>query len=183
MTADLLAHENASMATRTKKSARASTADTAPAEDNAALVLRQFRQVLNAIKTHFRQVEKKVGLGGAQLWALSVVRQQPGVGVGELARAMDIHQSTASNLVKALIDKELIVAAKQGTDQRAVQLKLLPSGARLLKSAPEPFAGVLPSALGSLDQATLKRLRKDLATLIVALKADEKSGRIPLADL
>ena len=146
-------------------------------------VLRQFRQVFNAVKTHFQQVERKVGLGGAQIWALSVVRDTPGIGVGDLSRAMDIHQSTASNLVKVLVERELIAAGKGSDDRRAVQLRLLPAGAKALKRSPGPYAGVLPSALGTLDDKTLKRMEKDLAKLIEALNADEAAGGIPLAEL
>ena len=104
--------------------------------DVAIAVLRQFRQVLNAVKSHFQQVEKTVGIGGAQVWALSVVRDHPGIGVSALAKAMSIHQSTASNLVRTLIDREMVVAVKQGADRRAVQLNLLPAGANVLKNAP-----------------------------------------------
>jgi DNA-binding MarR family transcriptional regulator len=157
----------------------------APAEeaDPAVLVLRQFRQVLNTVKTHFQQVEKKVGLGGAQVWALSVVRERPGIGVGGLAQALDIHQSTASNLVRALVDKGLLEVRREGSDRRAVQLHLLPPAVRLLKRVPGPFEGLLPTALRTLDPATLRRLRKDLAQLIKALDADEKAGRVPLSGL
>ena len=146
-------------------------------------VLRQFRQVFNAVKTHFQQVERKVGLGGAQIWALSVVRDTPGIGVGDLSRSMDIHQSTASNLVKVLVEREFIAAGKDSDDRRAVQLRLLPAGAKVLKRSPGPYAGVLPSALGTLDDKTLKRMEKDLAKLIEALNADEAAGGIPLAEL
>jgi DNA-binding MarR family transcriptional regulator len=151
--------------------------------DTAALVLRQFRQVLNTVKTHFQQVEKKVGLGGAQVWALSVVRDQPGIGVGGLAQAMDIHQSTASNLVRSLVEKGLLEVRREGTDRRAVQLHLLPAATRLLKRVPGPFEGVLPGALRALDPATLRRLQKDLGQLIRLLDSDEKAGKIPLAEL
>ena len=151
-------------------------------EDIAIAVLRQFRQVFNAVKSHFQQVEKTVGMGGAQVWALSVVREQPGIGVGALARAMSIHQSTASNLVRTLIDREMVVAVKQGTDRRAVQLNLLPAGARVLKNSPGPFAGLLPDALKSLPAETLERLQTDLSQLIVAIAADESGAEIPLSD-
>ena len=67
---------------------------------NTAQVLRRFRVVFNAVRTHFQQVEKQVGLGGAQVWALSVVKDHPGIGMGGVAKSMDIHQSTASNLVR-----------------------------------------------------------------------------------
>jgi len=68
----------------------------------AARVLRRFRLVFNAVKAHFQQVERSAGVGGAQLWALSIIREHPGRGVNDLARAMDVKQSTASNLVRAL---------------------------------------------------------------------------------
>ncbi|MDE2093680.1 MAG: winged helix-turn-helix transcriptional regulator [Burkholderiales bacterium] len=154
-----------------------------PAAEPAAHVLRQFRQIFNAVKTHFQQVERKAGLGGAQIWALSVVRDTPDIGISDLSRAMDIHQSTASNLVKALVARELVAVGKGSNDRRAVQLRLLPAGAKALKRSPGPYAGVLPAAIGTLDDKTLKRLEKDLAKLIEALNADDAAGGIPLAEL
>lgn len=152
-------------------------------QDPAVRVLRRFRRVFNAVKKHFQQVEKKAGVGGAQLWALSVIQRQPGIGVNGLAAAMDIHQTTASNLVRALVGAELVVAAKNGPDRRAVQLKLLPAGTRVLRKAPGPFAGVLPDALGQLDPATLERLDRDLAALLAVLHTDERASGIPLAQM
>jgi DNA-binding MarR family transcriptional regulator len=168
-----------------RASARTAPAKTATpgTQDAPARVLRQFRQVFNAVKAHFQQVEKKVGLGGAQVWALSVIRDTPDIGVGGLARAMDIHQSTASNLVKVLVERELVSVAKDEGDRRAVRLRLLPAGTRLLRRSPSPFTGVLPAALAALDERTLKRLEADLDKLIRELQADERGGGIPLADL
>lgn len=143
-------------------------------------VLRRFRIVFNAVKTHFRQVEKSVGIGGAQLWALSVIHDHPGIGMGELAQSMDVHQSTASNLVKALVAQELVATARSTTDRRAVALTLLPAGKRLIKKAPMPFTGVLPDALARLEPSALRRLDKDLGQLIALLEADEDAGGTPL---
>lgn len=144
-------------------------------------VLRQFRIVFNAVKSHFRQVEREAGLGGAQLWALSVVERMPGIGVTGLARELDIHQSTASNLIKALIERGLVRALRESSDRRNVALRLTAEGETLLQRAPTPFAGVLPGALASLDPATLVRLEHDLSLLIGALAADDSSARVPLA--
>lgn len=149
----------------------------------AAQVLRRFRQVFASVRGQFAQIEKRTGLGGAQLWALSLVERQPGLGVGELARQMDVHQSTASNLVKGLVQRELLQAARGGPDRRAVQLSLLPAGARLLRRAPGPAEGVLPRALQSLDAQTLARLDEDLGRLIGLLGADERAAGIPLAEI
>ncbi|MGZ5269844.1 MAG: MarR family winged helix-turn-helix transcriptional regulator [Ramlibacter sp.] len=140
--------------------------------ESAARVLRRFRIVFNAVKAHFRDVERKAGIAGAQLWALSVVRDNPGIGVGRLAQAMNIHQSTASNLLKPLLEQALVVADRAGADKRSVQLQLSPAGARLLRKAPGPLTGVLPQALAQLDARTLARLDRDLDTLIALLDVD-----------
>ncbi len=96
--------------------------------DSAAQALRRFRVVFNAVKTHFRQVETQTGLGGAQVWALSLIHKTPGLGVGDIALRMDIHQSTASNLVKVLLKKELITLAKSEGDKRVAELRITPEG-------------------------------------------------------
>ena len=149
----------------------------------AAQVLRQFRQVFNAVKTHFQQVEKRVGLGGAQVWALSVIRDTKGLRVTELAQAMDIHQSTASNLVKGLVERGLVVAVKDGPDRRVVRLRLTPAGTKVLRLVPGPFEGLLPSALRSMDVASLKRLNTDLSKLIAVLGADERGAQVLLSQM
>jgi DNA-binding MarR family transcriptional regulator len=153
---------------------------TADIDDSAGRVLRQFRLIFNAVKTHFQQVEKRTGLGGAQIWALSIVAARPGIGVKDLALAMDVHQSTTSNLVRMLVERGLIVAVREGADRRTVQLKVLPVGRRVLKRAPAPFTGVLPQALAALDARTLARLERDLAQLVPQLKTRARDAHIPL---
>ena len=151
--------------------------------DNAAQALRQFRVVFNAVKTHFRQVEQETGLGGAQVWALSLIKKSPGLGVGGIAAGMDIHQSTASNLIKVLLKKELITLAKSNGDKRVVELRVTPEGKKALKNIPGPFEGVLPDALRKLDEETLSNLNRDLEKLVLVLATDEDAGSIPLAHL
>lgn len=153
------------------------------AAEGAVRVLRQFRLVFNTVKTHFQQMEKRAGLGGAQVWALSVVRDRPGIRVNDLARALDVRQPTASNLVKALAEQDLIEVRKDERDGRAVMLHVRPAGARVLRRAPGPFTGVLPEALATLDPATLERLEQDLAVLIKVLGADERGANIPLSQI
>lgn len=148
--------------------------------DPAAEALRRFRLIFNAVKTHFREVEKKAGLAGAQLWALSVVHGAPDIGVSELAAAMDVHQSTASNLVKALLAGGLIEVERSDVDRRASALRVSPAGLKVLKRAPGPFSGVLPEALASLDTPALIRLNRDLDKVIRALRVDKRAANIPL---
>lgn len=143
-------------------------------------MLRRFRVVFNAVKTHFRQVEAHAGVAGAQVWALHVIQQQPGIGVGGLARAMDIHQSTASNLLKPLLEKGMVGADREGADRRTVHLRISARGRAVLKNAPGPFTGVMPEALKKMDAATLARLDRDLSTLCQLLGVTARGGTLPL---
>lgn len=149
----------------------------------ATQTLRRFRMVFNAVKTHFQQIEKRSGIGGAQMWALSVIRDHPGIGVGDLARAMDVHPSTASNLVKSLVERGMVATTKDGLDRRALRLRTLPAGTQVLTRTPGPFKGVLPEALKTLDKKTLTRLNADLDKLMAVLQTDERAALIPLSEL
>lgn len=160
-----------------------STSDDLNHTDHAALVLRQFRIVFSAVRTHFQQVEKQVGIGGAQVWALSVINTYPGIGITGLARAMDIHQSTGSNLIRQLRKQKLVRIEKSTSDKRSVHLFIESCGLALLRKAPGPAEGVLPLALQHLPRQTLIQLQGNLGELLTALRTDEKAAGIPLAQL
>lgn len=149
----------------------------------AARVLRRFRSVFNAVKTHFRQVERQAGVGGAQVWALSIIRESGGISVSALAAAMDVHQATASNLVRSLVTQGLVSSTRSAQDKRASHLWLTDDGQGVLQKAPGPFAGVLPQALNALDPETLRRLDADLGRLLALLQVDRDAEGIPLAEL
>jgi DNA-binding MarR family transcriptional regulator len=143
-------------------------------------VLRQFRVVFNAVKRHFQQVERRSGVGGAQVWALSVIRDRPGISVSELATALSVRQPTSSNLVRSLVEQALVEARRDGPDRRGVQLHVLTEGRKVLRRAPGPFAGVLPDALASLDASTLQRLEVDLGQLIHRLGDEDREAGAPV---
>lgn len=154
-------------------------------QPEAAVVLRQFRLVFNTVRSHFQQIERQSGLGGAQLWTLSILAQRPGIGIGELADAMDVHQSTASNLVRTLVRKGLAQSSRDAEDRRAVNLVVSDAGRAVLAAAPGPFAGVLPDALARLDTQTLKQLSSGLSVLIGQLDVDpaDSAAKTPLGSM
>ena len=146
----------------------------------AGRVLRGLRLVFHTFKGHFRRIEAEVGVSGAQLWALSVVHDHPGLRLGQLAKALDIQQSTASNLIKPLVESGLVKSERQDGDRRILELQLTPAGANVLRKAPRPLNGKLPHALGKLPAGTLARLEEDLDALIGVLQADKRDARVPL---
>jgi DNA-binding MarR family transcriptional regulator len=143
-------------------------------------VLEQFRIVIKSIRRHYQSVERRAGLTGAQLWALAEVARHPGSQVGQLARALAIHQSTASNLLRRLEALGLVTRQRRGRDQRHVQLFASKKGLQALKRAPQPLIGVLQQALSDSPAASLRELHDQLARVIVLMKVKSLAARTTL---
>ena len=148
-------------------------------------VLEQFRIVFKSIRRHYQSVERRAGISGAQLWALAQVAGRPGVTVGDLAKSLAIHQSTARNLLRRLEGLGLVARQRRGKDQRVVALFATPQGLKVLKRAPQPLSGVLQQALSDLPVGNLQVLRRELRKLIAAMRTKdlEAARATPLSDI
>ncbi len=150
-------------------------AETHPAELGTAQsheALKRFRQIFKAVQQHSQRVEQRCGLTSAQLWAVAELARRPGQRVSEIAGAMSIHPSTASNLLDKLEKKGLVRKERQSDDQRVVRLTLTEQGRQTLASAPMPAEGILQSALFSLPDAVVLALIDNLDCLVAAMKLD-----------
>jgi DNA-binding MarR family transcriptional regulator len=153
-------------------------------EEKALLVLSLFRQIVATAKRHFQSVQKQCGITGAQLWALWQISASPGLKVGDLARHMSIHQSTASNLVDRLQAHGLIRRERTRSDQRVVRLFASRAGLSLLDKAPHPMRGVLAESVWQLSEPELLQLYGGLRLLSRRIGTiDKQSAKRPLSDL
>ena len=150
----------------------------------ALAVLGQFRMIFRSTKKHFQWVQERTGVSGAQLWVLAELHSRPGIRVTDLARAMGVHQSTASNLIDPLEKRGLIQRDRSRQDQRVVHLSLTRSGRGTVARAPLPLEGVLPDALNSLEHADLLELQRRLEKLAKRMKVRDRAGkRIPIGEM
>jgi MarR family transcriptional regulator, organic hydroperoxide resistance regulator len=128
--------------------------------------LQSLRLIYASARWHDAQVRRSVAISGSQVWALAEIARREGMGVNDLAERMALHQTTASNLVKALAKKGLIGRVRDGSDRRFVHLHVTAEGRRTLSQSPGPHPGLLVDALRKIDLRHVQRLRRDLATLI-----------------
>ena len=146
--------------------------------------LKRFRVIFRSVRHHFHEVEQRCGVSGSQLWALSVVVRTPGIRVKDLAQAMAIQQSTASNLVEQLSRQELIRRERDRFDQRIVLLHPTDPGRAVIEKAPQPLTGLLPDALARLEPARLRMLNELLQEVVQRLHHSEaEAEHTPLADM
>ncbi|WP_126443783.1 MarR family winged helix-turn-helix transcriptional regulator [Sulfuricystis multivorans] len=126
------------------------------------LILRLVRLV----EAGMQSIDPGHGLSGSQLWALWLVSAQPGLRIGELAEAMFIHPSTASNLLDKLEAKDLIFRQRQCADSRVICLHLTAKGNALVSAIPGPLQGRLRDALLSLPRGELICLCKAIGNVL-----------------
>ena len=144
--------------------------------------LQGLRVLMRAAQRHSMQIEKQCGVSGAQLWVMQEIWEQPGLRMGELAARMSIHQTTASNLVEALVKKSQVRKLRDQPDQRVVSLSLTEQGQAVIAAAPQPARGLLPGALARLDAVSLAQLNAGLAALLAVVAPDDRqAGLQPLA--
>ncbi|MCB1911565.1 MAG: MarR family transcriptional regulator [Zoogloeaceae bacterium] len=156
-------------------------AQSSPGKVTPLSVLQRFRVLIRTAQRHSQWVERQSGVTGAQLWALQELAEVPGLKVGELARCMALHQSTASNMVDKLETSGLIRRERGSADQRVVRLYPTAEGLALLERAPSPARGVLPEALRRLDREALVCLQSELDVVIAQIQSlDEGFGMQPL---
>lgn len=151
---------------------------------DATEVLRHFRVIVGNVRLHFRRIEEACGLGGAQIWALGLVRGKPGIRVSELAEAMSVHQTTTSNLVAGLVRKGLLRRERAENDQRVVRLYITEAAAALLLRSPGPYEGLLLQALRHMPGEDLKQLDTALQQVLSHMQTiHPDAADIPLTDM
>lgn len=135
--------------------------------------LKNFRVVIRAAQRHSAWIEKQCGVSGAQLWVMQELHDQPGLRVGDIAKRLAIHQTTASNLLDSLEKRRYVVKTRDREDQRVVKLVLSDEGEELLLRAPAPARGLLPEALQKLDADGLAKLNEGLKALLECIDGED----------
>jgi len=168
----------------TKKKTALEVATTDDSKQWPNEVLKEFRLIFKAVQQHSQWVETHCGVTSAQLWALWELSKNPGLKVTELAKAMSIHHSTASNMLDKLAKKGLIMRERISQDHRVVTVTLTPDGTELLNQAPVQPQGILQHALFDLPENVLKSLAKNLDVLVKEMKIkDDEAAMQPINSL
>lgn len=137
-------------------------------------------QLVRTVQTGMQYIDQSHGLSGSQLWAVWQISAQPGLKVSELAEAMHIHHSTASNLLDKLEKRELLRRERQTDDSRVVRLHLTPAGKTIVKDIPGPLQGRLRGALKAVPSEVLAGLYQGLTAVLDSMSAAPSAP--PLSD-
>jgi len=114
------------------------------------VALDAFRRIIQTLRQSSRDVERRVGLSAAQLFALQQLATMSGASVGDLAASTFTHQSSVSVVVQRLVDRKLVAKVTSPDDRRRVRLAVTDAGRALLRRSPEPVQDRLISGIAAL---------------------------------
>src|SRR5260370_27667550 len=121
-----------------------------------------FRRIVQALRMSARDAEQRVGLSGAQLFAVQQLASIPGASVNDLAARTFTHQSSVSVVVRRLVERRLVAKVAARDDRRRVRLALTDAGRAALRRSPEPIQHSLIAGIARLSSPQRHTLAKAL---------------------
>lgn len=138
----------------------------------------QLLQLVRTVQNGMQNIDDTHGLSGSQLWALWQISARPGLRVSELASALHIKPSTASNLLDKLELRDLVRRERRDADNRVVRLQLTAAGVEMVRDIPGPMRGRLRGALGKMPLPVLVKLRQGMASLLELMGEPVRHGAL-----
>lgn len=139
--------------------------------DDVGAALDAIRRIVQALRTSAREVETKVGLSSAQLFALHQLAAAPGLSVNDLAARTFTHQSSVSVVVQRLVKRRLVAKLPARDDRRRVRLELTDAGRAMVRRSPEPVQERLISGIAGLGARDRRTLTRALDAIAIAMGA------------
>jgi DNA-binding MarR family transcriptional regulator len=120
------------------------------------------RRIVHALHRSARDVERAIGLSGAQLFVLQQLEREPADSVNELAARTITHQSSVSVVVQRLVQRGLVRRSRPPGDRRRVHLEITGAGSSVLRRAPTTAQAQLVAGLNVLPPRRVQTLARAL---------------------
>lgn len=140
-------------------------------EVNAEALFGQILNLLRRIESGMKDVDHPQKMSGSQLWALWLIAAHPGMRISDMAQAMHIHHSSASNLLDKIEARDLIRRQRQSTDTRVVRLWLTAQGEELAAQVSGPVQVKFRQALEQLGPQERQQMSRAIAQVLRAVDA------------
>jgi MarR family transcriptional regulator, organic hydroperoxide resistance regulator len=143
--------------------------------------MRLIWSVDHGLQSLSKRMHASLGLTGPQRVALRVLGRRPGITAGSLARALRVHPSTLTGVLRRLERRGLVRRTRDPEDGRRALLELTPRGRKLDVPSPGTVEAVVSRILSGMPPARSRAAAELLAALAAALLEESASRRSPRA--
>ena len=124
-----------------------------------------IRAIVRELRVSSRDAEQRLGIHGAQLYALQQLADGPAQSLAELAARTRTDSSSVSVVVSRLVERGLVKRTADPDDRRRIVLALTASGRALVKRAPRSAHERIATAAQTLSTRDLDALARGLGAI------------------
>jgi DNA-binding MarR family transcriptional regulator len=149
-------------------------------------ILTAIRRVIRAVDKYSRKINTELGLTSPQLLCLDALEKQEQMITKELAKSINLSESTVIGIVDRLEAKQYVLRQRSKEDRRKVYLSLTDAGRGILKETPSLLQDRFCSALLELDINELNTITQSLERVVELMEAenlDASPNLLPYADI
>lgn len=146
-------------------------ASVAAAGVSADVLFGQMLSLLRRIESDMKGMDHPHKMSGSQLWAFCLIAAHPGMRISDMAEAMHIHHSSASNLLDKIEARGLIRRERHARDSRVVRLWLTEQGRILEQETSAPVQVRFRQALEVLEPSDRAKVSAALTRVLLAVDA------------
>jgi DNA-binding MarR family transcriptional regulator len=136
------------------------------------LIAAARRRIKQAVGSRVRRYD----LTTQQFWALVAIYEHPGFSLGELAAQIRMDTPTASRMVFALMNRNLVEVRDDAADRRRARLHLKPAGAALAKDLHGLATATRATVVHGLSTTEQMALRISLRKIIANMDRLQDGG-------
>lgn len=146
----------------------------ASSEDSgdARRVMDALRRLVRALRLSSSEVERRLGISGAQLYVLVELEAAPRCSIGDIAKRTQTDPSSVSTVVARLVEQGLVARTADPIDARRAILGVTAKGRALVRKAGPPAQTRIVDALATMTPERRRSLAGSLDVLVTALGAD-----------
>lgn len=149
-------------------------------------ILTAIRRVIRAVDKYSRKINTELGLTSPQLLCLDALGKQEKMITKELAKKINLSESTVIGIVDRLEAKQYVNRQRSKEDRRKVYLSLTNAGRGVLNETPSLLQDRFSSALLELDIDELNTITRSLERVVELMEAenlDASPNLLPYADI
>ena len=149
-------------------------------------ILSAIRRMIRSVDKYSRKINSELGLTTPQLFCLDALGDHEPVITKELARMVNLSESTVIGIIDRLEIKQYVIRERSKEDRRKVYLTLTDAGRGILNETPSLVQDKFASALAELENKELDSIIHSLERVVELMEAedpDAPSNLLPNADI
>jgi DNA-binding MarR family transcriptional regulator len=139
--------------------------------------VRGLHRIFQNVDLFSRKTLREFGVSGPQIWALRMIRDAECTTMTDLAHRLHLHPSTVSGIVDRLEERALASRHQAAGDARVTELRLTPSGRRMVSKVPEPPRSKVARGIGALSASELIHVQRAVQILSRIMDVPEPAGK------